>query len=145
VADTLRRNPIILPLDTPDPDRAIDGVRTLSGSVGAFKIGLELGLEGCLASNAVRLAALAEQAGLDDVVSSPHEAVAIRCECGPDFLIITPGIRPAGAAVGDQRRVATPAEALSAGADYQVVSRALTGGADPRASAQALLAEALAA
>jgi orotidine-5'-phosphate decarboxylase len=243
VTDRPRRNPFILPLDTPNAERALEWVRALGDTVGAFKVGLELvhaagpdvfarvreagaerifydaklcdipntvagacrvigawglwmvnihtlggvammraarealqegagrtgvppplaigvtlltsldeaaveqelGLQGGMAAHVVRLAALAQQAGLDGVVASPHEAAAIRQECGPGFVIVTPGIRPAGAAHGDQRRVATPAQALAAGADYLVVGRALTASEDPRAAAQALLTEALAA
>jgi orotidine-5'-phosphate decarboxylase len=88
---------------------------------------------------------LARNAGLDGVVCSPHEAAAVRRECGSEFAIVTPGIRPAGTAAGDQRRVSTPAQAIAAGADYLVVGRALTGADDPRAAARSLLAEALAA
>jgi orotidine-5'-phosphate decarboxylase len=105
----------------------------------------EVGLEGDLAANVVRLAVLARGAGLDGVVCSPREAAAVRRECGDGFLIVTPGIRPAGREVGDQRRVATPAQALSDGADYLVVGRALTEASDPRAAAHGLLAEARAA
>ncbi len=101
----------------------------------------ELGLHGGLSANVLRLAVLAREAGLDGVVASSHEAAAIRRECGPNFLIVTPGIRPPGAAAGDQRRVATPAEALAAGADYLVIGRALTGASDPRTAAAALLME----
>lgn len=238
-----RRNPLILPLDLPDRDRALAMIREVRDGVGAYKIGLELvhaagigiiaeareagaervfydaklcdipntvagacrviggwgvwmltvhtlgglammraareavregaaragvppphvvgvtlltsldepavtdelGLSGGLAANVLRLAARARQAALDGVVASPQEAAAIRRECGPEFLIVTPGIRPAGVDSGDQRRVATPAQALAAGADYLVVGRALTGAGDLRAAAAALLAEARAA
>jgi len=243
LTQTPERNPIILPLDVPDAERALALVRQFRGSVGAFKIGLELfhaagpaifasareagagqifydaklcdipntvagacrviggwglwmltvhtlggrammttarvaahegaaragvapplvigitlltsldeaaardelGLSGGVHENAVRLAGEARAAGLDGVVASPQEAAAIRHECGAGFVIVTPGIRPAGADPGDQRRVATPAQAIAAGADYLVVGRALTTAADPLAAARAVLAEALAA
>jgi orotidine-5'-phosphate decarboxylase len=116
---------------------------TLLTSLDESAVRDELGLSGGLAANVVRLAGLARQAGMDGVVASPHEAAAIRRECGPEFLIVTPGIRPAGAAAGDQKRFAAPAQALQAGADYLVVGRAVTGAADPRLAADALLAEAL--
>ena len=102
----------------------------------------ELGLTGGLAANVIRLAALARQAGLDGVVASPHEAAAIRRESGAGFLIVTPGIRPSGVPAGDQKRFATPAQAVSAGADYLVIGRAVTGAADPRSAANELLGEA---
>ncbi|MBX3476943.1 MAG: orotidine-5'-phosphate decarboxylase [Brevundimonas sp.] len=83
--------------------------------------------------------------GVDGVVSSPLEAAAARAAADaagrPDFLIVTPGVRPAGAAMGDQQRVATPAQALSAGASHLVVARPVTAEADPRAAAQAIVAE----
>jgi orotidine-5'-phosphate decarboxylase len=118
---------------------------TLLTSLDDEEVQGELGLPGSMAGHVVRLAALARQAGLDGAVASPHEAAAIRRECGPQFVIVTPGIRPAGADTADQRRVATPAQALAAGADYLVVGRALTGASDPVAAARALLAEARAA
>ncbi len=118
---------------------------TLLTSLDEAVIAGELGLRDGMAASVLGLARLAQQAGLDGVVASAHEAAAIRRECGPEFLIVTPGIRPAGAAAGDQRRVATPAEALAAGADFLVVGRALTGASDRPAAAAALLAEALAA
>ncbi len=83
----------------------------------------------------------AVEAGLNGVVSSPLEAEAIRARAPEDFLIVTPGVRPAGAALGDQKRVATPADALKAGASHLVVGRPITGAADPKAAAQAITAE----
>ena len=73
--------------------------------------------------------------GLDGVVCSPREIAGVRKACGPDFLIVTPGIRPAGSAAGDQRRVKTPADALKAGANILVIGRPITAAADPAAAA----------
>jgi orotidine-5'-phosphate decarboxylase len=88
-----------------------------------------------------RLARLAQAAKVDGVVASPHEVTLIREVCGPDFLVVTPGIRPAGARAGDQARAATPAAALSAGADYLVVGRPITEARDPAAAAEAIVEE----
>lgn len=81
-------------------------------------------------------------AGADGVIASPQEAAAIRAlPEAKGKLIVCPGVRPAGAALGDQKRVATPAEALRAGADHIVVGRPITGAEDPAAAARAVLAE----
>ena len=95
----------------------------------------QIGMVGTPTSRAVALAKLAKQAGLDGVVASAHEAKAIRRACGPKFLIVVPGVRPAAAATGDQVRVATPAEAIRAGANYIVVGRPITAAPDPRQAA----------
>jgi orotidine-5'-phosphate decarboxylase len=98
----------------------------------------------------VQLARLAKKAGMDGVVASPKEIRAIRKACGKDFLIVVPGIRPVvgGGPTGkgrhktdDQARVATPAEAIRAGADYLVIGRPITGAPDPEAAARAILEE----
>ncbi|SEQ51501.1 orotidine-5'-phosphate decarboxylase [Faunimonas pinastri] len=80
-------------------------------------------------------------AGMDGIVCSGEEAAVVRKIVGPDMMIVTPGIRPAGGAAGDQRRVMTPAAAISAGADYLVVGRPITAAADPVAAANAIVAE----
>jgi orotidine-5'-phosphate decarboxylase len=101
----------------------------------------ELGLRGPIQEAVVRLAGLAQAAGADGVVASPLEAALIRDACGPDFLIVTPGIRPAGSAKQDQARAATPASALAAGADYLVVGRPIIEADDPETAAQTVVAE----
>ncbi len=89
----------------------------------------------------LKRAQMAAEAGFDGIVASGVEAAAIRSAVGPDRLIVTPGIRPAGSAVGDQARVTTPADAISSGADYLVVGRPITQAADPKAAADAIVAE----
>jgi orotidine-5'-phosphate decarboxylase len=101
----------------------------------------EIGMEGSLGSRVVALARLAKTAGMDGVVCSALEAPAVRRELGPEFKILVPGVRPAAAATNDQSRVATPADAVRAGADYLVVGRPITAAADPRAAAREIAAE----
>ncbi len=91
----------------------------------------DIGMAGPAEARVVALARLSQQAGLDGVVCSPLEIAAVRAACGPDFILIVPGIRPAGAAAGDQKRVMTPAQAMDAGADYLVIGRPITGAEDP--------------
>jgi orotidine-5'-phosphate decarboxylase len=86
-------------------------------------------------------AILAKEAGFDGVVASGLEAARLRERLGPDFLVVTPGIRPKGTAPQDQARAVTPEEAIKAGADYLVVGRPITQAADPRAAAEAIVAE----
>ena len=101
----------------------------------------ELGVPIAVEGQAVHLAALAREAGCDGVVASPREAGRLRAILGPAVVIVTPGIRPAGGSADDQARIATPAIAVRAGADYLVVGRPITGAADPAAAAAAILAE----
>lgn len=100
-----------------------------------------LGHTGTIADAVLRRAQLAQEAGLDGVVASPAETLEIRRTCGDDFLIVTPGIRPAGVGNDDQRRVMTPAGAIRAGASQIVVGRAISGAPDPRAAAELILKE----
>jgi len=87
-----------------------------------------------------RRSVLAVEAGARALVCSPHEVAAVRAEVGPDVKLITPGVRPAGSDIGDQARVATPQEALNAGADLLVIGRPITQAPDPGAAAAALAA-----
>ena len=88
-----------------------------------------------------RLALLAKEAGMDGVVASPLEIGLIKKACGPDFLVVTPGIRPRGADANDQKRAMTPAEAVRAGADFIVVGRPITHAIDPQAAARSIAQE----
>lgn len=101
----------------------------------------ELGLQGGPAENAIRLAALARDAGCSGVVCSAHEVTDLKRFFGEDFLTLTPGIRPVGSAHADQKRVMSPREATKAGADYLVVGRPITEAQDPLAAATGILAE----
>jgi orotidine-5'-phosphate decarboxylase len=100
-----------------------------------------IGLAGKPEANALRLAKLARLAGLDGVVASAREVRSIRRACGPQFLLVVPGIRPTSAGLQDQVRVATPGDAIRAGADYLVVGRPITGAPAPAAAAAAIVAE----
>ncbi len=117
---------------------------TILTSLGAEDLG-ELGLQGGPAENAIRLAALARDAGCDGVVCSAHEVADLKGFFGHDFLTLTPGIRPAGSTHGDQKRVMTPAMAVAAGSDYLVVGRPITEAPNPLEAARNVLEEIAAA
>jgi orotidine-5'-phosphate decarboxylase len=101
----------------------------------------ELPISGAPAEVATRLAVLAKACRLDGVVCSATDLPRIRASCGPGFLTVVPGIRPAGADAQDQKRVATPAGAVAAGADILVVGRPITGATDPVAALEGIAAE----
>jgi orotidine-5'-phosphate decarboxylase len=101
----------------------------------------KLGVHGRVQDQVLRLAALAIANGCHGVVASAQEASALRGELEGDFAIVTPGVRPAGAEPGDQARVATPAEAIAAGATHIVVGRPITAAADPASEARAILGQ----
>lgn len=101
----------------------------------------EIGVERPVADEAAALASLAREAGIDGVVCSPQEAAGMRALLGPEALVVTPGVRPAGSAAGDQSRVATPAQAIAAGASHIVVGRPITGADDPVAAFETIVAE----
>jgi orotidine-5'-phosphate decarboxylase len=101
----------------------------------------DLGIGGSVEAQVRRLATLTKRAGLDGVVASPLEISVVREACGRDLLIVTPGIRGAGEAKGDQARTMGAAEAIEAGASYLVVGRPITGAADPRAAAERFASE----
>jgi orotidine-5'-phosphate decarboxylase len=101
----------------------------------------EIGISGNVLSQVLRLGALARSAGCGGLVASAHEARQLRRELGEGFEIVTPGVRPAGAAVGDQARVLTPAEAIQAGATRLVVGRPITEASSPAGAASNILAE----
>lgn len=101
----------------------------------------EIGMSGPIESRAVALARLAEKAGMDGAVCSAHEARAIRRACGPEFVILIPGVRPRSGAANDQSRIATPAEAVRAGADYLVVGRPITAAPNPKSAVSDIVAE----
>ncbi|WP_090817218.1 orotidine-5'-phosphate decarboxylase [Paenibacillus sp. yr247] len=99
----------------------------------------EIGLTGTVEQAVIRYARLAHAAGLQGVVASPLEVTAVKAACGDGFVTVTPGIRPAGADVGDQSRIMTPSEAFAQGTDYVVIGRPITGAADPRAAIEAII------
>ena len=131
---------------------AVEGVResgsrtkmlavTVLTSIDEETLNNELGVSKSVLDQVKSLAMLAKESGVDGVVCSPKEITAIRECCGPDFLIVTPGIRPKGSAVGDQKRIKTPGEAINDGANYIVVGRPITEANDPAGAMEAILKE----
>lgn len=114
---------------------------TVLTSLGRAALHQELQVPVAVEGQVVHLAALARGAGCDGVVASPREAARLRALFGLAGLIVTPGIRPAGATADDQVRIATPTAACRAGADYLVVGRPITGATDPARAAEAIVAE----
>jgi orotidine-5'-phosphate decarboxylase len=101
----------------------------------------EIGISASVEDQVVRLALLAKRAGVDGVVASPREVPLIRAACGSDFLIVTPGVRPLFASADDQKRIMTPAEAVSSGADYLVIGRPISAHADPAKACELIVDE----
>jgi orotidine-5'-phosphate decarboxylase len=99
------------------------------------------GYDASVRSLAASRAAQARAIGVDGLVCSAEEVAALRAIAGPEMVLVTPGIRPAGGEAGDQKRVMTPGAAIAAGADYLVVGRPILAAAEPRAAAQAIIAE----
>ncbi|MEC8414368.1 MAG: orotidine-5'-phosphate decarboxylase, partial [Pseudomonadota bacterium] len=99
-----------------------------------------IGINATPRDQVLRLADLAQQADMGGVVCSAHEVETLRNQCGPDFKLIVPGIRPAGHATNDQKRIMTPEAALEAGADILVIGRAITQASDPVQAASAISA-----
>ncbi len=124
----------------PDDKRLRILAVTVLTSMDAFELAT-LGVADSPERAVLRRAQLAMEAGCDGVVASPLEAAALRKGAPDDFLIVTPGVRPQGAAAGDQKRVATPRDARSAGADLIVVGRPIRDAADPAAAARAIVTE----
>lgn len=101
----------------------------------------DIGVAPGMTAQVVRLARLAEAAGLDGVVASPQELSVVRGACGPRFAVVTPGIRGAGDSLGDQQRTLTAAQAIAAGSSYLVLGRPITAAPDPRAAAERIADE----
>jgi orotidine-5'-phosphate decarboxylase len=101
----------------------------------------EIGVSGRASDQVLRMAALAQSAGCQGIVTSPRESLMVRKALGEGFAIVTPGIRPAGAETNDQQRIATPVQAISNGASHIVVGRPITHAADPAKAAAAIIAE----
>lgn len=122
------------------PKPTLLGVTILT-SVDEVSFQSNFGTQRKLGDQVAYLAELAQRAGLDGVVASPLEIGLIRQVCGNDFVIVTPGVRPAWAASNDQQRIMTPAEAIDAGANYIVVGRPITASDNPREAASRILQE----
>ena len=114
---------------------------TLLTSLGDKELAEELGITKRAPELVVQLATLAKQAGLDGVVASAQEITMIKERCGSEFLIVTPGIRPAWSAANDQKRIVTPRQAIQDGADYLVIGRPITHAQDRRDAARRIVEE----
>jgi orotidine-5'-phosphate decarboxylase len=114
---------------------------TVLTSLDRAALGRELGVAASVEGHVLHLAGMAAEAGLDGCVASPNEIGALRTNRGPAWVIVTPGVRPAGSAAGDQSRIATPRAAVQAGAHYLVVGRPIAAATDPVAAAAAILEE----
>ncbi len=132
VADEARKSNV--------PPPKLIGV-TLLTSLSQEEVTKQIGLTKSINDIVLGYAELAQKAGLDGVVASAREITAIRSKLGPDFLIVTPGIRPVWAERGDQERVMTPSEALRLGANYLVIGRPITEAKDPKAAVQRIFQE----
>lgn len=127
-----------------DAAQARPGLMVLAVTVLTSMDGSDLemiGMQGSVADSVVRLARIALANGCQGIVTSAREASRVRAELGGEFAIVTPGVRPAGSGVGDQKRVVTPAEAIAAGASHIVVGRPITDASDPAAEARAILGQ----
>ena len=127
-----------------DAAQAHPGLMVLAVTVLTSMDGSDLqtiGMQGGVADSVVRLARVALANGCQGVVTSAREASKVRAEVGSEFAIVTPGVRPAGSSVGDQKRVVTPAEAIAAGASHIVVGRPITDADDPAGAARAILGQ----
>lgn len=114
---------------------------TVLTSLGQAELTDELGIAAALEDQVVRLALLAKASGMNGVVASAAEVLRLREACGPDFVLVTPGVRPSWSVANDQVRVVTPAEAVRLGSDYVVVGRPVTAAADRRDAARRVLEE----
>lgn len=123
------------------PQRPLLVAVTLLTSIDERALREELGVPCSPTEHVLRLARLAAEAGLDGVVASPQEAAPLREAFGRAFVIVTPGVRPSWSSSDDQRRIATPAEAVAAGADYLVIGRPITRAADPVSAVQRIAEE----
>ncbi|MGH8094423.1 MAG: orotidine-5'-phosphate decarboxylase [Chthoniobacterales bacterium] len=123
------------------PDILLLGVTILTSANEAML--REVGVDSSMEEQVLRLAKLGVESGIGGLVASPHELRALRSACGEKIKIVTPGIRPAGSAMNDQKRAMTPAEALQAGADFLVIGRPVTAATDPRAALEQIVADAL--
>jgi orotidine-5'-phosphate decarboxylase len=101
----------------------------------------ETGVNSGIKEQVLRLADLGKRSGIDGLITSPHEVGILRARLGDEIMLITPGVRPNWAAANDQKRFATPSEALKSGADYLVIGRPITAAPDPRVAVERLLAE----